>query len=334
MIDDIWAQLEQENSPDITGYLNRRILTDVNYDVYIAINKPSNTRILMLRFKNYESFENISFPTSKSFVVNRVSLPKGEKGFSTLTLTLTDVKYKDIFTVLVADVIDLIGDFQEAKSAMPVFFNRLKKWQYFLEKLSPEGLSEAAQQGLYGELWFLEKLVIPTLGSLAAVQKWTGSKKTHQDFQFLKCTVEVKTTSGKQPQRLSIASERQLDNTGTGKIILFHLSLDKRCGQGETLPGIIDRLRHSISDNSDASREFENHLLSSGYLNIHRKNYEKISYAVREHNYFEVEENFPRIIESDLRPGVGDVLYTISVAECKKFCISESEVIELIETDS
>jgi Putative PD-(D/E)XK family member, (DUF4420) len=51
---------------------------------------------------------------------------------------------------------------------------------------------------------------------------------------------------------------------------------------------------------------------------------------IREHNYFKVGAEFPRIIESDLRNGIGDVRYTISVAECKRFSIAESEVIALI----
>ncbi|MEG4276633.1 PD-(D/E)XK motif protein, partial [Microcoleus sp. MON1_C1] len=46
--------------------------------------------------------------------------------------------------------------------------------------------------------------------------------------------------------------------------------------------------------------------------------------------YFKVERDFPRIIEADLRNGVGDVRYTISVAECRRFSIPELDVISLI----
>jgi hypothetical protein len=47
-------------------------------------------------------------------------------------------------------------------------------------------------------------------------------------------------------------------------------------------------------------------------------------------NYFRVEGDFPRIVEADLRDGVGDVRYTISVAECKRFSIPEANVLLLI----
>jgi len=159
---------------------------------------------------------------------------------------------------------------------------------------------------------------------------WTGSKGTQQDFQFPGCAVEVKTSSAKQHQKLAIASERQLDDTGAGMIVLLHLSLDVRQGQGENLPEIVASVRSLASGDAIAKDELENLLFEIGYLDIHATRYENIGYTIREHNYFKVEKDFPKIIESDLRNGVGDVRYTISVAECKRFSISESEVIALI----
>jgi len=159
---------------------------------------------------------------------------------------------------------------------------------------------------------------------------WTGSKGTQQDFQFSGCAVEVKTTSAKQHQKLAIASERQLDDTGAGAIVLLHLSLDVRQGQGETLPGIVSSMRSLVVENAIARDELENLLFEVGYLDIHATRYENIGYTIREHNYFKVGADFPKIIESDLRNGVGDVRYTISVAECKRFSIPESEIIFLI----
>ncbi len=163
---------------------------------------------------------------------------------------------------------------------------------------------------------------------------WTGSKGTQQDFQFSGCAVEVKTTSAKQHQKLAIASERQLDDTGARTIVLLHLSLDIRQGQGETLPEVIASVRSLVAGDAIARNELENLLFEIGYLDIHATRYESIGYTIREHNYFRVGADFPKIIESDLRNGVGDVRYTISVAECKRFSIPESEVIALIGDQS
>lgn len=329
-VEDIWKLLEQNTSNISSGYLTRRILPEVNYDVYLAIEKPSNTRLLMLRVSSAFLDRRMAYPASSSFTVNRIALPQDGEEHGTLQLVLTNARYKDIFTTLVQDIVDYLASVSEGRAAILAFIVRLKRWQTFLEKHNPEGLSEIAQQGLYGELWFLRQAVLPHLGLLNRLQCWTGPKGTQQDFQFSGCAVEVKTTSAKQHQKLAIASERQLDDTVAGTILLLHLSLDVRQGQGENLPGMVASVRSLVASDAIAKDELENLLFEVGYLDIHAIRYENIGYTIREHNYFKVGEDFPKIIESDLRNGVGDVRYTISVAECKRFSIPEPEVVALI----
>jgi Putative PD-(D/E)XK family member, (DUF4420) len=329
-IEDVWNLLEQDVSNNTSGYLTRRILPEVNYDVYLAIEKPSNTRLLILRVRGALLDRKTTYPSSRSFVVNRIALQQDNEEYATLQLVLNNPRHKDIFTTLVQDIVDSLALVSEERAAVSEFITRLKRWQTFLEKNNPEGLSEIAQQGLYGELWFLRQVVFPNLESVKGIRCWTGPKATPQDFQFPGCAVEVKTTSTKQHQTLSIASERQLDDTGIGTIVLLHLSLDLRQEQGETLPEIVASVLSLVAHDAIAKDELENLLFEVGYLDIHTTRYEKTGYIIREHNYFKVGTDFPRIIESDLRNGIGDVRYTISVAECKRFLIAESEVIALI----
>jgi hypothetical protein len=262
--------------------------------------------------------------------VQRITLPQDGEEYGTLQLVLTNARYKDIFTTLVQDIVNCLASVSDGRAAISAFITRLKRWQIFLEKHNSDGLSEIAQQGLYGELWFLRKLVFPHLELPKGVRCWTGPKGTQQDFQFPGCAVEVKTTSAKQHQKLAIASERQLDDTGAGTIVLLHLSLDVRQGQGETLPVMVASVRSLVASDAIAKDELENLLFEIGYLDIHATRYENIGYTIREHNYFKVGANFPKIIESDLRNGVGDVRYSISVTECKRFSIPEAEVIALM----
>jgi hypothetical protein len=332
-IEDTWNLLEQDTSNIFSGYLTRRILPEVNYDIYLAIEKPSNTRMLMIRVSNAFLDKKTIYPSSSSFVVNRLTLPKDSEKYVTLQLVLTNTRYKDIFTTLVQDIVDNLVPIIEGQLAVLAFITRLQRWQAFLEKHNPEGLSEIAQQGLYGELWFLRQVVIPQLGLFNGLRCWTAPKWTQQDFQFPKCAIEVKTTSAKQHQKLMIASERQLDDFGTGTIVLLHLSLDVRQGSGETLLEMITNIRSLVANDITTRDEFESLLFEIGYLDLHSARYENTSYTIREHNYFKVREGFPRIVESELRNGVGDVRYTISVAECKRFSIPEPEVISMIREE-
>ncbi len=296
----------------------------------IAIELPSNTRLLMLRVKHSSVGKGTVFPKSSSFEVRRVALPNDSEAYVTLQLILTNPRYSDIFTTLVQDIVDHLVPLADETNAVAEFITRLRRWQTFLEKHNPEGLSQTEQQGLYGELWFLRQVVIPQLGSRKGVQCWTGPRGTQQDFQFQSCAVEVKTTVAKQHQKLAIASERQLDDTGTGTLILLHLSLDARLGRGESLPDVVNSIRILVENDPIAKDELEILLFEIGYLDIHIPRYEETGYTQREVNYFKVEGDFPRIVEADLRNGVGDVRYTISVAECKRFSLPELDVISII----
>lgn len=329
IVEEVWQRLEQGTGEASSGYLMRRILTAVQYDVFLAIEKPSNLRLLMVRVHQQAVEKGITYPASSSFEVRRVLLDQEDKDHVTLQLILTNVRYSDIFTTLVQDIVNHIATIAQEEKAVAAFLTRLKRWQIFLERHS-EGLGETAQQGLYGELWFLRQAVLPQLGTLRGVLSWSGPGAAQQDFQFSGCAIEVKTTTSKQHQKLAIASERQLDDTGTGELILLHLSLDVRQGGGETLPVIIASVRSLLEAAATAREEFENRLFEVGYLDSHASRYGHTGYTIRAMNYFKVEGDFPRIVEADLRNGIGDVRYTISVAECKRFTIAEADVLSLI----
>lgn len=329
-VQNTWKILEEDTASVPSGYIIRRLLPEVTYDVYLAIERPSNARLLMMQVNQKSIGKAAVFPNSNCFEVRRVALQGDDDAHVTLQLVLINSRYSDIFTTLVQDIVDAIAPIADEQNAVVAFFTRLRRWQAFLEKHNPEGLSQAEQQGLYGELWFLRQVVIPQIGSRQGVKCWTGAKGTQQDFQFQHCAVEVKTTTAKQHQKLAISSERQLDDTGTGPLILLHLSLDARQERGESLPDIVASLRSLLENDPTAKEELEILLFEVGYLDIHIPYYEQIGYTPREVNYFKVERDFTRIIEADLPNGVGDVRYTISVAECRRFSIPELDVISVI----
>ncbi len=329
-ISELWSDIELNIHQDRSGYLTRRVRLDSIFDLRIAVIEPQGIRALLLRVRHTVAELIQEYPKSEGFQVKLLRLPDDGQEYATFQLTLTQNRYSDIFTALVDDVILGVSEKNTEEAGIEEFVVRLKRWQAFLKVNQPEGLSEIAQQGLYGELWFLRQVVLQNLLLLNGIQHWTGPKATQQDFQFSGCAIEVKTISAKQHQKLIISSERQLDDTGAGTIVLLHLSLDIRQGQGETLPEMVASVRSIVAADAIAKDELENLLFEVGYLDIHTDRYENTGYNIREHNYFKVGEDFPKIIESDLRNGVGDVRYSISVAECKRFSILESEVISLI----
>lgn len=327
-IKDIWEILEQDTSNIFSGYLTRRILPNLNYDVYLVIEQPSGMRMLMICADRSSIEKSIVFPTSSGFEVRRMLFPEDEK--IALQLVLTNNRYKDIFTALVQDIAENIAFIPVETDAVQMLANRLRRWQIFLEKHDLEGLSEEIQHGLYGELWLLRQVVIPRFG-LNSLRYWLGPEGANQDFSFEGCAVEVKTTVSQNPQKLSISNENQLDETRLNKLFLMHLSLDVR-SNGETLPEIVESLRAILGKDSSSRELFEKRLFQIGYLDIHAPKYSETSYKHRTSGYFKIEQDFPRIVPADLKQGIVQVRYSIEISACRPYAITEPEVIESINT--
>lgn len=325
-IEEIWTSLEDDaRTENATGTVLRRLKPDSSYNICLGLGIPGNRRMLLLRILRSNSPEADSLPQSKGFEVRAVSLPEDTEDNATLELILTDSRFTDIFTSLVQDVVDDITAQKNEMSMIRAFIERLVKWQQFLDRYGNEGLGDEAQRGMYGELWFLRKYLIPILGINKAIDAWKGSSRKAQDFLFSDCAVEVKTTISKQHQKMYIASERQLDDTGLAALFLQHISLMESSGSCETLSDIVEDIRKIIAAEPTAVQKMEDSLFEGGYLNAHADRYNKTGYTVRSSSIFRIREGFPRITERDLLNGVGDVYYSVNVSECMHYVIPERD---------
>jgi hypothetical protein len=324
----VWEELERVTTPSERGRVKRRIRPEAKCDLFLAIAKPSNHRMVLM-LVGEESLVGIDeLPTARG-VEARIARPGEDGADAALELVLTDPGAADIFTALATDISDAVVSQSDESAAVAALVGRLQRWQRFLEESGPEGLTPERQRGLFAELWLLRHYLLHAVGPAMAIQGWTGPAHASHDFQLGACAIEVKGTAAKQHQVLRVASERQLDDTGVKRLYLFHVSLDTHRGAGVTLPVLIDDLREWLHSKVSAS-SFEERLFEAGFLDAHRDLYENPGYTVRESNFFHVAEDFPRIVESDLPPGVGDVHYSVAVAECKHFLVeAESVMAEL-----
>lgn len=325
----IWKEMEAAQGLASTGLLRRRVRAESGFDLFIALEKPTNNRALLLSVGDTVPDAIGELPRLRSVELRLRGDDPG--GGAALELKLTNRAYEGLFSVLVRDLVEIVVGSSTEDEAMNGFVSRLEQWQRLLARSGPDGLSEEAQRGLYAELWFLGQHLVPVLGADRAVRAWTGPHGTNQDFQLPGLAVEVKSTAGRFPQRLTIASERQLDDTALDALFLFHLSLEVRQGGRRTLSDLIDALRRTLGDAGLSRSTLEEGLLAVGYLDSHRLRYDRVGYAVRESNLFHVREDFPRIVEAGLPAGVGDVRYSVAVAECSRFAVHQNFLEEVLE---
>lgn len=322
--DRIWANLElRARGTAKQDILTLRVFQESAFDFFLGVQVPDNTRMLLIRIRRESVINQWSLPRSKGFEVQQTVLPEDRGHHATIQLILSDRRYQDIFSRLTEDVVASCSCEPSEKAMLKALFQRLTMWQQFLDRYGPEGLSPVAQRGLYGELRFLQDYLIPAVGAGQAVPAWTGPRKTQQDFQISGIAIEVKTSTAKQHQKVLVASEQQLDDTGLDALYLYHFSLREVRDGGETLPGIIDNIRDKLSGGPATSMHFEDLLILAGYLDDHRGRYEDTGYADRTGQAFHVREGFPRITEKALVNGVGDVQYSVSLSACAFFVVDD-----------
>ena len=297
--------------------------------LFLGIEKPSGRRVFLIRAASADLPDATQFPNTRGVELRLGPLPDDPTGFSSVMLVLNEPPFKDIFSTLATDIANHLAVVADNRTAVEQLLARLKRWQAFLERHGSEGLSEAAQRGLFGELWFMRQYLIPFAGpqNLAA---WTGPHLAPQDFQMSGMAVEIKTTIAKEHQKLRITGERQLDSSAQLRIFLMHLSLNPLRDTGITLVEMVGQIRALLAGSPLSLAAFEDLLLIGGYLDSHASRYQSTGYLEREHHFFEVRDNFPRITGRDLRPGVGDLSYSISVAECLHYLVRETDFTALL----
>jgi hypothetical protein len=326
-IDQLWVDLESDTTFS-AGLYYRRPAAAMLPNLYVGLKLPTRHRCIAIetspeicdKFAQYNTLRDIQFEpyidsTGKYF----------------LLILLANPKQTELFTVLCEDLIRAVQSLTSTEDVISNLIARIQKWQTLFDKLKSQGLQELSQIGLYGELYFLRRIVRLSDKPQPLVRCWVGPQNANQDFSFINCAVEVKTTHGKNHQKIHIANERQLDTSTIPRLFLYHLSVDVRANSGETLNDCVDDLCSILSSDPLALSILRLQLSTMGYFDIHREVYSKTGYSVRRERAFKVEGDFPRIVEASVPGGVGDIQYTIVIPDDTVWSLPLEEMITIIK---
>ncbi len=315
---EVWFHLEEDTriSPS-PGRVQRRILPGGRRDFLLGLEIPSRARMLILRVAAASAEGQPEVTDSRGVVVRTSSLGTND-GRLEVELILRDQRHSDIFDLLVTDLVEAAEGPEDERTGLTRFLARLTDWQQLLRRLAPGGLSRESQQGLWGEMWTLRRVVEPVLGMPEAVASWQGPLGEDQDFQLGGFCIEVKTSTANRMDSLQIASERQLEVPPGVSIVLLGLSLDARVGYGETLPEMVRECRN-VASSAGCIHLLDHRLEAAGYNDSDEGQYSEIGYSLRFLRAFRVGSGFPRIVSGELPPGVENVRYSLSLAACSPF---------------
>jgi len=324
---DHWQSLEDEaHHYRGEGILKRMIGNSEPCPIYIGLRQPDRTRVFILQSPKECAPLSDAIPESKGFKYEVLFTgDEVHNDFVSIILSASGQEYNDVFISIAEDLFSKLKGLQNNYEIVQTFVNRVRIWQLFFANQNPDGLSEAAQKGLYGELVFLKSYLLKEVHPDKAVRYWTGPKRRQHDFQFGPVAVEVKTSSAKKHLKLHISSEQQLDETQVEKLFLCYFSVALIENSKDTLPLLVKDIRKLLEATPLALSHFNNSLLESGYLDIHTELYSETGYSIRDSGFFIVEGDFPRIRECELRKGVGELSYTIDLDVCSSYEIDKIE---------
>lgn len=325
---DLWAEMEVQHR---MGIVKRLYDTNIPYHIFatyssdergygISFSYPEGIRIDTTPFSNLKKL--------KVGIYNDTTLANSKM----LLIQLLAPAQRDTFSCLCESLINTVKNMESEDKMIKSVINQLDKWRNLFDKAGIEGLSPSQQQGLYGELTFLRKLITKkAFLASEALDYWVGVDAAQRDFMGDSWAVEVKTTATSNPQEVTINSERQLDESLFKNLYLYHCSVEITKKNGETLPDKIYKLRRELENDPAALSKFNERLITAGYFDEDEALYAFRAYKVRGESIFRIEGDFPRIKESDIRAGVGNLTYSIVLSACTEYVKSESTVFNTIK---
>lgn len=327
-ISSLWEIMSQEKS---VGLVKRLLPNNSPLKVFATYKHPENICGIAFSCDSKLKLSIDSFYNLKELSV-QLFLDTSYQPNKLLTIQLFSDANTDIFAYLCGNLVETIERCDTEAKAIKLVLNRLEKWKTMFSKGASDGLSITEQQGLYGELMYLHKLVLRGIFSYIDTLKiWVGADKAMRDFQGKDWAVEAKTISINNADQITINGERQLDETLLDKLYLYHLSVEASRMNGQTLNEKVDELRSLFSDDKAALNIFNAKLMEAGYFDHHRELYRERCYKIRKESIYVIDDSFPRIKESELRDGVSNTVYSINVSTCAEYMVSENTHFNSIE---
>lgn len=322
-IHDVWKVLEVNQTTGLTKLL---ISKDLPFPIYCTYQYPDCFYGLAFSFDktahiNISQFDDLS--ELKIQVLQDGSYPDRKM----LIIQLQSSEQSEVFASLCDDLISSVLRIDDEQRIIKTVLRQLSKWRDLFSKDSASGLSTSEQQGLYGELYLLNKMLsLPSTEPTDILHEWVGVDKAMRDFQGADWAIEVKTSSVNNGNRATINGERQLDETLLHNLYLYCLTVEVSRENGQTLNSLIKIISDKLHADDDALCVFNAKLFEAGYFSKHESYYANRCYKTRNERFFKVCDNFPRIREKDLHDGVSDIQYTISLSKCEEYLIPEDLV--------
>lgn len=236
-----------------------------------------------------------------------VIIRQREDGKLLLEFALLDNTYKSLFLIFCKDIISIC----ELAGSNMAISNAITRWKYWKEMFGKKRdnlLSESEIQGLIGELLVLKNYFLETYEENKAYNSWLGPLGNKKDFEVDDTWYEVKSIL-EGVLKVEISSLEQLDSDKEGNLAVVKLSKTSNTTQDHiSLNKLVMNLLLNIED-PEIRELFISRLEKKGYSTA--PEYDNYCYLLKNITYYTVNDDFPKLIRSQIDEAIGTASYSI-----------------------
>lgn len=286
----------------------KRILINSSLKIFYGITTENNLRISFM-----STIEPLKIDSTKEL---KVSLGQESENVYWTCFDLLNPMGNKVFCAFCNDLVDAINEQFDEKEALQELKNRYHSWKSMFKsrrKMTPE-----INQGLFGELFFMNKVMFEKYLPDDVVNSWAGPDGYSKDFSIDNTWFEVKTTLSTS-QVIKISSISQLSSITPGNLVV--IKVDKMSeSYSDGYSNIYDLFKIIINKikSNETKEKFIEKLIKYGFDINENANTEQYKFV--EYKIYQVDDNFPRLLESDIKyQEIGKITYELILNTLEKY---------------
>ncbi len=272
---------------------------------HVAYETPTNKALIIIAHMPVEVLD-----SSKS--INTVCR-KRDDGTYYISFQLTENSQEDVFISMCSNLVEYSSDALGEKDALKKVSMRYRQWRRLMEYRNQAILSDEKRRGLIGELLYMKSIMESPKPKADVLAGWVGPDGADQDFVYDEVWREIKTT-GLSSDQIAIHSLEQLGTrSDNGELHIYRVDPCAPEAEGAfTLRKLIKSYIERFNGDIDLIESFTNKLNAVGYVDM--EVYDNYPYKFFGSDTYEVNESFPRITRSDIRPEIVRTEYVLSIS--------------------
>lgn len=291
----------------------KKVDTNNEIKIFFGLSKEGKKR---LAFQSSNAIEQI-----ESTKIINVNYYRDSENYW-LSFDLEDNKFQNLFYTFCSDMVNSLSDLSDAKNELEYIKNRFYNWKKMFQNVTIKELSEEKEQGIFGELYFLYKYMIPKYGVDTSILSWAGPLKFNKDFSINDTWYEIKTSSVSSTN-IKITSLSQLDSENEGflSVVKVEKMSQEFNGNLSSVYNLIQLIMSQITT-IKVQDDFLNKLVEYGLGPDN--NFGSRQFDVKNVKLYLVNNKFPRLTKNEITyEEIDNVSYLLNLTGIEKYKVEE-----------